>query len=352
MKDTSPIDEPAPTIVGPQPGGRQGGRQIEIPRGMEKLVALAGLSEEWSRKVLADPLAAAAEGKIELSDSERAIVGSIPREAFARMIEGFSRSGAVGSSPIAKVAAGTAAAALLVTGISYAGESPGAKGGARADVPQPNPRVGMPAPTGSRPDVPNEAPKVLWMTDLEAAVAQAKKAKRAVMAVFLHPNPPTPRPIAGLSRKVAEETAIVFSQDLLKREAKSFRKAVKNSNVLAVRVIKPSAPGFMAAARELTPKEKKQIRTYHRKLAAYNAALKKYAIAEKLPAVVFIAPDGSQLSKLERPAAEKKLTAAVEAVPPLLAKWIIRTRKKQKRIYKIAPGIPPRDPKIYSPGGK
>jgi hypothetical protein len=334
MTDRNPIDEPAPTIVGPQPGGREGARKINIPRGMERLVALAGMSPGWREKVLSDPLAAALEGGIELSGSERAILSSIPRAAFQRMIGGFARSGMTPGQHVAKVAAGAAAAALLVTGLGYSGESPSAKGGARSDVPPPNPKVGMPAPTGSRPDLPDVAPKVLWMTDLEAAIAQARKTKRAVMAVFGHPNPgagkklPPSRPNAGVSAETLKLTAAEKSQKICMTTSKAFRKAVKNSGALAVRVVKPYPPGFMTAARELTPKEQKQIKAYSAKLKTYNAALKKYGIAKTLPSVVFIAPDGSQLGSLKRPTAEKKLIAAISAIPPLLAKWIIAQKKK------------------------
>jgi len=355
MNDADSVNEPTPTIVGPQPGGREGNRKISIPRGMEKIVALAGMNAEWHQKVLADPLGAASEAGIELSPSERVILGSIPPEALRRMIDGFARSGVTPGHQVGKVAAGAAAAALLVTGLGYTAEGPSAKGGARSDVPPPKPTVGMPAPTGSRPDVPDEAPKVLWMTDLDAAVAQAKKTRRAVMAVFLHPHPQDTGDRGlevasdGMRPDVPKLSPEAKSQKICLANSKAFRKAVKNSSVLAVKVLKPSAPGFMAAARELTPKEKKEIAAYRKKLATYSAALKKYGIVKKLPAVVFIAPDWSRLSKLEQPKTEKKLVEAIKAVPPLLAKWIVETRKKQKRIYRIAPGIPPRDPKLYSP---
>jgi len=140
MSDEDTVNEPAPTVVGPQPAERDGGRKIQVPRGLEKLVALAGLSSEWREKVGADPLAAAREAELELSENERAIVTSIPRPALEQMIDSFA-----GKAPrpkgIKRMAAGAAAAALLATALTGCG-----------DKPEP------PAPTGSRPDVPPARP--------------------------------------------------------------------------------------------------------------------------------------------------------------------------------------------------
>ncbi len=343
---TDQIDEPAPTIVGPQPSAGGSGRMMDIPRGLERLLTLAGLSAEWREKVLLDPVGAAGEAEVELSASERAIIAAIPAAALAGMIDGFARSQGLGASA-GKLAAGAAAAAavaLLVTGsAAYGGESPSAKGGARADVPPIKPdKVGMPAPTGSRPDVPGEAPKVLWMTDLDAALAQAKKTKRAVMAVFLPvPKPVRPRPVGitrGIKHDVPKLTVEERSRKVVLTDSKEFRKAVRNASVLGVRVAGPQSPFNMAVARKLTPKEEEQVKAYHKRRAAYEKALKKYGIGKKLPAVVFLAPDGSALSKSVQPATEKKLVAAIKAVPPLLAAWITAQRM-HKRIPAAGGGI-------------
>ncbi len=85
-------DESAPTIVGPQPSGGARRRRLNTPRGIESLVALARHSSLWRSKVLAEPLLAAQEARLALSDSERKIIGSLPPQTLEKMIDSFNRS--------------------------------------------------------------------------------------------------------------------------------------------------------------------------------------------------------------------------------------------------------------------
>lgn len=184
MSDERPIDEPSPTVVGPQPSERRGGRKLNVPRGLEKLVALAGLGPEWREKVLTDPLAAANEAELELSDSERAIITSVPPEALAGIVDSF-RELVPRPSGLGRLAAGAAAAAVLAAALAGCGEdeerrerslgippdrpppnprkvepAPPAEGGVRPDVPEPKKGVEEPLaePAGIRPDVPLAKP--------------------------------------------------------------------------------------------------------------------------------------------------------------------------------------------------
>jgi hypothetical protein len=326
------IDEPSPTIVGPRPAEGAGGR-MQIPQGLERLLTLAGISAEWREKVLADPGAAAAEASIELAASERAILESVPRPALAAMAGSFARRH--GGASFGKLAAGAAAAALLA-GSAFAGEIPAAPGGIRADEPPPQPaREGVPAPTGIRPDVPEEAPAVLWMTSLDDALAQAKKASRAVMAVFPHPNPPAGR--ENSRRDVIIAGAMAYmptleekSQQVVLTDSKEFRVAVRNADLIAVKVARPAKPRDLQAdntAEQLAQFEAEH-QAYEKASQAYAAAFKKYGLSEKkLPAVIFLAPDGSELSKLVQPDEEKIFTGVIKDVPPLLAGWLTAQRK-------------------------
>jgi hypothetical protein len=98
---------------------------------------------------------------------------------------------------------------------------------------------------------------------------------------------------------------------------------VLNTRLLALRLTKPVPP-------PATKPEEPPAEAYRQDLAAYEAALKKCGLEEKsLPAVVFLAPDGSALSKLVQPQEESALIAAIRAVPPLLAKWIADQRKNE-----------------------
>jgi len=80
--------------------------------GIEKVVALANLSDDWRDKVLADPCAAADEARLELSASERAIIASVPRDTLEQMIESM-RSKMSRPAGLLKAGAAAAAAALL-----------------------------------------------------------------------------------------------------------------------------------------------------------------------------------------------------------------------------------------------
>ena len=134
---------------------------MNVPQGIDKLVALASLGAEWRAKVLAGPLKAAKEAELELSDSERAIVASVPREALAGMIDSFGAS-VPRPSGLGKLAAGAAAAALLAATLSGCGDDDLNSPGTRPDRPPPNPREVDPAPPatdGIRPDVPESKPR-------------------------------------------------------------------------------------------------------------------------------------------------------------------------------------------------
>ena len=298
-----------------------------MPRGIERLLTLAGLSAEWRGKVLADPLAAADEAKIELSESERAILKSTPRGYLEQMADSLACSH--GRPVMSVAAAGVAAAALLATGLSGCGDgcSPATEG-IRPDIPSSKPAEPPPerVTQGARPNVPPEAPPVQWLASLDEALAEAKKSNRAAMAVFLIPPEQLPAPDPNRGISVEEASQMVCSSD-----SKEFRLAVKGANLVAVKVAKPIPPFDAKAKTELTDKERGLLKDYQKRLAAYEAVLKKYGLDGdgKLPTVVFLAPDGSELSKLARPTEEAKLIEAIKAVPPQLAKWIADQRKPE-----------------------
>jgi hypothetical protein len=348
VTDYRQIDEPQPTIVGPRPAEGEGGK-MKIPQGLERLLTLAGISAEWRGKVLADPLGAAGEARIGLSKSERAILRATPRSALSAMADSFARKH--GGSPVIRYATGAvAAAALLATGIAYAADSPSAKGGARADEPEPKRPAGMETEGGIRPDIPEEAPPVLWMTELEDALAQANKDKRAVMAVFLSPSvvqvEQEDMPVAVIGARAYRVTEEQKSQRICLSDSKEFRTAVKKANLAAVKIAKPAKPptlGMNATAEEIGRAEAAQ-KVYERAAKAYEAAIQKYGLDEKkLPAVVWLAPDGSELSKAVQPDDEKIFVKLIGDAPPLLAKWITEQRKQQE-LRRATDGIRPDEP--------
>jgi hypothetical protein len=133
--------------------------------GIEKVVALANVSPEWKEKVLAGPLDAADEAGLELSESERAIVSSVPPATLERMIESLGRKMSRPAG-ILKLTAGAAAAALLAGSLAGCdgclaksrGISPDRPPAKKTDEPE-KPADGSKATQGARPDVPEAKPE-------------------------------------------------------------------------------------------------------------------------------------------------------------------------------------------------
>lgn len=142
----------------------------EVSRGIDQLVALASLGVEWRERVLSDPLAAAREAELKLSDGERAIIKSVPPETLAGMIDSFARASGSRPASVGRTALRAAAAALLVTSLTGC-DGCIATTGIQPDVPPAKPekaeppakpREVEPAPRGSegiRPDIPESKPR-------------------------------------------------------------------------------------------------------------------------------------------------------------------------------------------------
>jgi hypothetical protein len=114
-----------------------------VMRGLEKLLALIERGPEWRARLLADPLAAAEDAGLSLSEMEREIVASVPRATWERMIDLFETrmSSLPGANDVGGVAPARPTAddeeQLVTLGIS-------------PDLP------GVPEPAGIRPDLPGK----------------------------------------------------------------------------------------------------------------------------------------------------------------------------------------------------
>ena len=144
----------------------------EVPQGIDKLVAVAALGPEWRAKVLSDPLGAAEEAELELSDSERAIIGSVPRAALKTMVDSFAR--AVGPRPpsVARTAVRAAAAALLATSLNGCNGCP--TRGIQPDKPPPTRKKVEPSPRASH----GTRPRPREELEAEKAAAEEKESAR------------------------------------------------------------------------------------------------------------------------------------------------------------------------------
>jgi hypothetical protein len=378
-------------------------------RGIERLVALAGLSASWCKRTLEDPLAAAEAAEIELSENERSILASVPREALKRMIHHFTASEQVDLSLLEPEED-----QVLITGILpdmpvSLGHMPdlperAVSAGERPDVPPPTP----PAPTGIRPDTPKtrppapgvtrsdeplvmsvqpptpvtgsrsdipkkivagaatlaalgaagtcivssslsvsrgvrpdvpppkvqnlRPPKVTGLSDVDTALAGATMSGRdsvtyrAVMVALPHPNPPAQvRLIAGITREDMEASTINSAQRVVTEEAPLLTTTILEAGLSPVRVEDPWAA---VKNRNITDEEQKQ---YEALESPYEALLEKHGLKGKLPAVLFLAPDGSELGKAVRPTTKKELLEAVANAQTKLAEWIAARRKRGER---------------------
>lgn len=279
-------DIPPPTIVGPRPEAESQG-QMPVPRGLERLLTLACLSEEWRNKTLADPVRAAGEAQIELSPSESAILKTIPQQTLGQMIVSFVRNRLAPMRDTA-LAAGTAAAALLAT-TTYGGEP--ATDGIRPDVPEPRAEK-----------VQANRHAIQWETSLDVALAKAAIANQAVMVVCpLSAKRVTKKTGPPFSRGITMEIpSSPFLSEVCEKDNAAVADAISGAGLIAVRP---------------PPLEDHRL---------YVARLESYRVSDAAPLVFFLAPDGTMLSQLVQPASEHTLVEAIRTVPPVLAAWIIK----------------------------
>ena len=287
-----------PTIVGPRPEGDDSPGK-DVPRGIEKVVALARISPYWRDRVLEDPLAAAEAARLELTENERAVLRSVPGTMIGEMAGSFERTM---PKPIVLggIAAGVAAAAAVGTAVGLGGSdaalSPGADGAgepgaAEAQAPAPaaseiSPAMlGLPLELsvtwicllGSTADIPvrvEHTTPLRWAGSIPDALDEAKDNPRGVRCVFLG------------STRAEGSTADVLNE--------STRNAISGAEFWNVNVFRP---GKLEDGE--SPVRKKQL---EREAAEYRACLKKYGI-KKLPTVVYLAPNGQELARLEQPSA-------------------------------------------------
>lgn len=293
------IEAPVPTIVGPRPEAGPGA-SISVPRGMEKLLTLAGLNAGWKEKTLADPLRAAAEADIPLTPIESAILKSIPSKTLGQMILSFVRTRLTPVRETA-LAAGTAAAALLATTEGLGMGRPPAPEGIRPDTHPERAESAVPLPG-----------QISWAPSLAVALEQAAASNRAVMVVCPYGVETISRPsrppatlgieIVGITMEVPTSR---FLLGLCRDGNESVAAAIAAAGLIAV---KPADDAGHALGET-------EGRT------AYLAMLREYGVAEVAPLVFFLAPDGTVL-KQEHRADEHRMTAAIEAVPALLATWM------------------------------
>jgi len=250
-------------------------------------------------------------------------------------------------SPLGKTAlvVGVSAAALLAAGFAVPSMMKSTRG-IRPDVPPTNPHKLDPVGTvgGDRPE-PEDAPPVPLSDSLEVALAMAVQEKRPVMAVFRHPKPPVKKWISdrpgsqGIRPDPVDVGIEQRAQNVLETNGKGFRAAAADARLYVARLARPFILADLGL-RGTAEVEQKLADKYMRDFAAYEGALKRYGLDEtKLPTAIFLAPDGSELSRLVQPQEESQLIEAIKAVPAQLTKWFDDHPEFNKRDIFPGPGI-------------
>lgn len=290
MKEDRGNESPAPTIVGPRPGGA-GTERRDVPRGIERLLLSARLDADERAAILADPVAAAWRAGVDLSASERAILAAVPRTALEEMIRSFGTRAAVATAAPTP-SASVAAAALLATALGGCDQAapPHDQGPASAQTQT----TYNPATEGVRP----AGAPIVWTPALEEAQRRATQSRQGIMLVLLatenveDPHHPSrgvrpDLPAIAASRRLVQ----IFDED------RGVRDAVWAARLIAVRITEP-----VGADRH-----------------AFDELLERFDLARAdLPAIVFVGPDAAVLGRFARAADPRALVQAIRAIPRLV----------------------------------
>lgn len=142
------------TIVGGQPPGNS--RDLDtVPVGLEELLGMAAVREEFAAALLAEPDAALAASGVDLTDTERAVLGALDGPQLEPMIDQV-RQRLPEPDRRAFLEQAAAAVAVLVGGVAAVGATLStagcSKGASERRGRKPVPREA--ADTGARPDRP------------------------------------------------------------------------------------------------------------------------------------------------------------------------------------------------------
>jgi hypothetical protein len=256
--------QPAKTIVGgrPEPGNRmvQG-----LPTGIQKLVLAAARDGRIAEAVVDDPVRAARELGLELSESESAILAAVPADQIRAMIEGLAGPSGILRRDFLQGSAAAVAVAATSTLSAQAAQYPSVQGisatrGIDAERPQQTRGIGI-----DRPDYPWES------LSLEEALAEAKQDRRPLLALFVRKRLSLLERIAAPGELFAERICQMYSPEL--------RREIADALLVTVLVDDPSAA------------------------EAYRVSL--------LPTILFLSDLGKELGRVEQPQTENAILEAL-----------------------------------------
>ncbi|MCX6560594.1 MAG: hypothetical protein NTZ26_08765 [Candidatus Aminicenantes bacterium] len=256
---------PDKTIVGGRPA-RQETMIKGLPSGIQKLIISASMNDGIKASVVRNPSLAAKELQIELSDSESAILSSVPASQLIAMIEGRTDNPNIPRRGfLFETAAALAAVAASALGVT-------------ADAAQYPATQGISATRGISLD----RPAVIWTDTLERAFLEAKKNSRPLLVVFL---PRGEHPIQHLPTE-----AELRSEAVCELNGPDLRREISKNRLIPVRV------------------------TDEKVAVQYKMTV--------FPSVLFLSPDGAELGRVVQPKEELeilepllKAMAAYQAIP-------------------------------------
>jgi len=345
------------------------------PQGIQTLLGIAALSPEMREKVLADPLSVAAECRVELTDTERRILGQVKPDNLAHMIDRITDNVAAAGAGVSPRENGEDIRMVSLGHMPDEPETqpmPPAPTGIRPDLPRddmlitgitpdmPRPRNDRKKPpylksmvdrprsdtpvTGSRSDLPRKGCAAL--AALAALGAAGTCAVPSMLSSSRGSRPDIPyskslKPftgIASLDRALATSRAnhepviavflhaaprgesILASQDICTFRSPAVVAAVQAGNVAVIHI---DDPWVAVKTKALTDAESAK---YEALETPYEKTLDGYGIGGKLPAAVVVAPDGTALKTIIRPTSEKELVKAIREAPELLEGWYNRKK--------------------------
>ena len=265
-RDRDEAPSPRRTVVGGRPPEGRDARH-ERPEGIELLLTAAARDEPFRRCFLEDRLLAARRAGITLAASERSILTAVPRAQLEAMIASMALS-----DPARRRFLHSAATAALIvfagTALAACGES--------TDESEPEPKVPL--------------------TGVAAALAEAKKTRRPLMVV-LRSEYEVIRRIAGIGYDIDETRRLRYADELCRWPSEGVLQIADREGFLVYE---------HAVTLEQTDEGERWTDEFARKLAVKD-----------LPTVLFLDPDGEELTRLVQPAVEMALMKGIVAAGAL-----------------------------------
>jgi hypothetical protein len=266
LRKSGEEQSPLKTIVGGRPDNRE--KMINgLPSGIQKLIISASMNEVIKASVIQDPAKAAKDLHIELSDSESAILSSVPVKQLIIMIEGMENNPNIHRRDfLFESAAAIAAVAASALGINaYASQYPVTRG------------------------ISIDVPPIAWYDSLDRAFNDAKKYKKPLLVVFLHSQ--------DFREKHPLTEAEVYSEEICELNGSDMRREILKYRLIPVRI-------------------------YDEKIAAgYKTTV--------FPAVVFLSADGEKLGGVLQPKNDLEIFEALQEAMTTYEK-IIKNRTISK----------------------